>query len=233
MRTVSSEHLIKVAGDVLNTAARDGLRVGSRLPTERELASGLKLTRTTIRNAMALLEEEGVVSREVGRGTFLRSDPRTTAISNGPTTSSIATDVSPSDVMVARHLIEPAIMTSVVDNATIHDFEEIERCLVGSENATNYEDVEKWDLALHRAMMRAAHNPLMEGMYLLVEGARQGEIWGNMKRRSDSVERRAHYRLQHRAIAEALRDRDGRRAREAMQVHLETVESNLQNNSQE
>jgi DNA-binding FadR family transcriptional regulator len=234
MRTVSSEHLLKVAGDVLNTAARDGLRVGSRLPTERELASGLKLTRTTIRNAMALLEEEGVVSREVGRGTFLRSDPRTAVVPSLASTmsSSIATTVSPSDVMVARQLIEPAAMTSIVENATIYDFDEIERCLLGSEGATTYEDVEMWDLALHRAMMRASHNPLMEGMYLLVEEARQSEIWGNLKRRSDSIERRNHYRLQHRNIAEALRDRDSRRAREAMQLHLDSIEVNLQNSAQ-
>jgi len=234
MRTVSSEHLLRVAGDVLNTAARDGLRAGSRLPTERELAVGLKLTRTTIRNAMALLEDEGVVSREVGRGTFLRSDPRTAVVPSLTATvgSSIAATVSPSDVMVARQLIEPAAMVSIVDNATIYDFDEIERCLQGSESATTYEEVEMWDLALHRAMISASHNPLMEGMYLLVEEARRGEIWGNMKRRSDSIERRAHYRLQHRNIAEALRDRDARRAREAMQVHLNFVEENLQNSAQ-
>jgi len=234
MRTVSSEHLQKVAGDVLNTAARDGLRAGSRLPTERELASALKLTRTTIRNAMALLEEEGVVSREVGRGTFLRSDPRVTTIANHTMAklSSLATDVSPSDVMVARQLIEPAAMVSIVDNATIHDFDEIERCLVGSENATDYEDVELWDLALHRALIRASHNLILEGMYQLVDEARQGEIWGNMKRLSDSEERRAMYRQQHRNIAEALRDRDSRRAQEAMQAHLASVEVNLLNSAQ-
>jgi DNA-binding FadR family transcriptional regulator len=233
MRTVSSENLLRVAGDVLSTAARNGLRAGSRLPTERELASELKLTRTTIRNAMAVLEDEGVVSREVGRGTFLRSDPHVAVLPvvGAVRSPSLAIAVSPTDVMVARQLIEPAAMASIVDNATIYDFDEIERCLQGNESATTYDDVEMWDLALHRAIMRASHNPLMESMYLLVEEARQGEIWGNMKRRSDSLERRDHYRLQHRDIAEALRDRDGRRARQAMQLHLDTVGANLQQNS--
>ena len=234
MRTVSSEHLLQVAGDVLNSAARNGLRLGSRLPTERELAASLQLSRTTIRNAMALLEEEGVVSREVGRGTFLRSDPRTAVVPSlaATSSSSIATAVSPTDVMVARQLIEPAAMGSIVENATIYDFDEIERCLVGSENATTYEEYEMWDLALHRAIIHASHNPLMEGMYLLVEEARRGEIWGNMKRRSDSEQRRDHYRLQHRNIAEALRDRDSRRAREAMRTHLDLVQENLTNTAE-
>ena len=183
---------------------------------------------------MALLEDEGVVSREVGRGTYLRSDPRHGLSSDNGSTShpSRAIAVSPADVMTARQLIEPAAIASIVENATINDFDEIERCLRGNEGAADYDEFEKWDFALHRALIRAAHNPLMESMYQLVEEARQGETWGNLKRRSDSTERRECYRNQHRAIAEALRNRDGRGAREAMQLHLDTVEANLQKSAQ-
>lgn len=234
MQTVSREQLLKVSSDVLSIAARKGLSAGSRLPAERELATRLGLSRTTVRNAMALLEDEKIVSREVGRGTFLRDDPRNAMSSDFEIAlhHSIAIAVSPTDVMAARKLIEPASMSSIVENATMNDFDEIERCLRGSESAVSYEDVEMWDLALHHALIRASHNPLMENMYLLIDEARRGSTWGNLKRRSDSEDRRNHYRQQHRAIAEALRDRDGRKAREAMQVHLDTVEANLQASAQ-
>ena len=43
-----------------------------RLPTERQLAADLGVSRAAIRHAMAVLQAEGRVSREVGRGTFLR-----------------------------------------------------------------------------------------------------------------------------------------------------------------
>ncbi|HVA52467.1 MAG TPA: FCD domain-containing protein [Acidimicrobiales bacterium] len=234
MQTVASDQLVHVADDILTSAARSGLRPGNRLPTERELASKLQLTRTTIRHAMALLEEEGVVSREVGRGTYLRGDPRHGLGPDvaSPPHPSIAVVVSPADVMTARQLIEPAAIASIVENATVNDFEEIERCLRGNEDAADYDEFERWDFALHRSFIRAAHNPLMESMYELVEEARRGETWGNLKRRSDSTERRESYRFQHRAIAEALRNRDGRAAREAMEQHLSTVESNLQKSRQ-
>lgn len=234
MRTVPRDQLLKVTGDVLGIAARQGLRDGGRLPTERELATRLGLSRTTIRNAMSLLEDEGLVSREVGRGTFLRSDPRNGLnLSNGSARlSSIAIAVSPSDVMSARQLLEPAAMSSIVENATLNDFDEIEKCLQGSGSAVDYEDFEMWDLTFHHALVRASHNPLMENMYLLIDEARRGETWGNLKRRSDSEERRTRYRNQHQAIVEALRDRDGRRARGAMQAHLDAVEANLQANAQ-
>ena len=229
MRIASIDQLQKLASDVLTLAAKNGLRAGDRLPPERELASRLQLSRTTIRNVLARLAHEGLVAREVGRGTFLRDNPHVTPmLADGSLArSTIAGAVSPSHVMAARQLVEPAVMSSIIDNATINDFAEIERCLVGGEGAADYDDVEKWDLALHHAFIRAAHNPLLESMYLLIDEARRSETWGNLKQRSDSEERRQHYRVQHRTIADALRDRDGRRAREAMQVHLDTVDRNF------
>src|SRR5215467_6237854 len=43
----------------------------ARLPTERQLSVDLGVTRSSVRNALALLEAQGRISREVGRGTFL------------------------------------------------------------------------------------------------------------------------------------------------------------------
>jgi GntR family transcriptional regulator len=48
---------------------------GTRVPSENELCSRYELSRTTIRQALARLEQEGLVSREKGRGTFV-STPR-------------------------------------------------------------------------------------------------------------------------------------------------------------
>ena len=65
----------RLAELILADSARAGLGPGSRLPTERKLAADMGATRTSIRQALAVLEAEGHISREVGRGTFLRRTP--------------------------------------------------------------------------------------------------------------------------------------------------------------
>jgi len=50
------------------------LRPGARIPASRELATQLGVHRTTVANAYAELESEGLISGHVGRGTFIRGD---------------------------------------------------------------------------------------------------------------------------------------------------------------
>ncbi|HVA70365.1 MAG TPA: FCD domain-containing protein [Acidimicrobiales bacterium] len=231
MQTASKERIRGVAEAVLSDAAQKGLLAGSRLPTERELSEGLRLTRSTIRNAMALLESDGVVSREVGRGTYLRFDPEDeTMKSNIPMIGASATlkDIGPADVMAVRQLLEPTALSLAVTQATEEDFEEMDRCLRGRVESSNYDEFEKRDLAFHRCLVLASHNTLLIRMYLLIEVARQGELWGNLKRRADSIERRGQYSNQHKEIVVALRNRDGRGAYDAMTAHLNAVQANLE-----
>src|SRR5450432_1393047 len=51
------------------------LDFGERLPATRELAGQLGLNRTTVSAAYELLEAEGWITGEVGRGSFVRSRP--------------------------------------------------------------------------------------------------------------------------------------------------------------
>src|SRR5579859_1501242 len=61
-----------LAAMILAESQRGSAGHGTRLPTERQLATDLGVSRSAIRHAMAMLQAEGHVSREVGRGTFLR-----------------------------------------------------------------------------------------------------------------------------------------------------------------
>jgi GntR family transcriptional regulator, uxu operon transcriptional repressor len=219
----------QVAQLILSEVARARLVAGSRLPTERQLADDLGVTRTTVRHALALLAASGLVSREVGRGTYLRAAAESLdgdAEQVDGSRSGI-NDVGPADVMAVRRLLEPQAMPLVVARATARDFEEMDRCLAGGDAAETYPDFEAWDHALHLGIIAASHNPLLIRLYAPVEAARGGQLWGDLKRRADSRLRREQYRGEHRAIVAALRARDSSGAAEAMRRHLASVEANL------
>jgi GntR family uxuAB operon transcriptional repressor len=200
---------------------------GARLMTERQLATDLGVTRTMIRHALAILEAEGRISREVGRGTFLRDPHRRRGAPTVRPADSGDQEVGPADVMVARKLLEPQVIPVVIAWATTRDFEEMRRCLEGGGAAESYDEFEVWDFALHHAIVAASRNRLLLDMYAVIEGARHGAIWGSLKRRSDSADRRASYHQDHVELIEALTARDLTLAVAAMEAHLDRVEANL------
>jgi DNA-binding FadR family transcriptional regulator len=227
---------LSLAELILAEAERDGAGPGTRLPTERQLAADFGVTRTAIRHAMGTLEAQGRVSREVGRGTYLRQAPATQPAANGKGTaagpgiqagSGAPADFAPADVMTVRRLLEPQIMPLVVAWATARDLAEMERCLNGGDHASGFEEFETWDAALHRCIIAASHSPLLVRLYGQVEEARRGKVWGDMKRRSSSAERRGQYQQDHRDIVAALRLRDADGAATAMRVHLARVARHL------
>ena len=240
-----ADHRHRLAEVILDESRRAGLRRGSRLPTERQLAANLGATRTSVRRALTVLEAEGRISREVGRGTFLREEPDGTAWDGAADQAGSADTVAeqylgpgglrpadqagfaPADVMTVRRLLEPPAMRLVVAWATAADFEEIGRCLTGGEHPASYDEFETWDLALHRSIMAASHSPLLGRLYAVIEEARHGRFWGDLKRRSASRERQRAYQADHAELVAALRARDADRAVEAMRAHLARVAGHL------
>jgi GntR family uxuAB operon transcriptional repressor len=228
-----------LAALIMAGAERDGGNQDTRLPTERQLARDLGVSRSAVRHAMAVLQAEGRVSREVGRGTFLRGSAGPAAATGPPPArpddrrpappgaGAARADYAPADVMAVRRLFEPSAMSLVVAWATERDFAEMDRCLHGGERAADHDEFEVWDAALHRSIIAATRSPLLIRLYAEVERARHGRVWGDLKRRSVSVSRRDEYRRDHQEIVTALRLRDADQATAAMRAHLARVSGHL------
>jgi GntR family transcriptional regulator, uxu operon transcriptional repressor len=228
------ERGLALAELILERSQNAGPHGVSRLPTERQLSVDLGVTRSSVRTALALLEAQGRISREVGRGTFLREHSamiqslgRVDGRGGGTDTRQPTADFAPADVMTIRRLLEPPAMVLVVAWATAADLEEMDRCVALGDRAATFEEFEASDLALHRCIMAASHSPLLVSLYAAVETARHGQVWGDLKRRSSSAERRALYQTDHRSVVEALRSRDSGGAVEAMRLHLARVQEHL------
>ncbi|MDY6996020.1 MAG: FCD domain-containing protein [Actinomycetota bacterium] len=200
---------------------------GAKLPTERELANLLGCTRHDVRRQLDVLEKQGRVTRQVGRGTFLSQtgSGQTYPQAAGPLLA--PTGLSPLDLIDARVAWEPNLMTLVVITATSEDFDEIRRCLGHGDEARTAEEFVVWDMAFHRALAMSTHNAVVSVLTDMVEDGRRQLAGSALDHRRYSVENCAVCQREHREIADAVFDRDGARAHAAMRSHLETVRGQL------
>ncbi|AVO33585.1 FadR/GntR family transcriptional regulator [Ottowia oryzae] len=199
---------------------------GYRLPAERDLVDQFGIARNTLRKVMDQLGDEGLITRHVGRGTFVAQTPAP-ASNDAQSLLQRIHGASPAEVMELRLLIEPQFVELAATRASGRDLQQITHCLEESEKATTVLDFEHWDGMLHQAILSAAHNNLLTDLYEAINGVRKQPEWESLKQRSLTPARLARYRAQHRALVDALRQRNADAASAAVRQHLLEVRSGM------
>jgi GntR family transcriptional regulator, transcriptional repressor for pyruvate dehydrogenase complex len=145
------------------------LHTGDRLPSERELASQMRISRPTLREAIKTLTEAGVLEVRRGQagGIFVASElvPRDLLRSRQEIRFGEV-----AGVLEARRLIEPRVAQLAAAHAAEEDFQamaatiERQRALATSDDFLRYEDLFlQLDLKFHLAMARATRNVTIVG----------------------------------------------------------------------
>ena len=194
-----------------------------RLPNERELATEYGVARNTIRAAIGRIVEEGALSRQVGRGTFLVDGANLGAVD----LLGRLVGASPMDMMAVRSIFEPRAAALAATQASAGELDAIAAAHAAAVNALDVEGFERWDAELHQRIFAATRNDLLSGLHELFRLIRNQDLWIDIKRRSFTPKRRARYCEEHDEIVAALLRRDAARASRAMLAHLKTVEINL------
>ena len=198
-------------------------RNSRQLPNERDLAVEYRVARNTMRRAIDSIVADGVLTRHVGRGTFL-------AETEPGTMNTIIRDISgasPADMMAVRLILEPRAASLAAANGSGRELQEIAEIFRESVAATDMEAFERLDADLHQKIFEASRNELLAHLHSLLRAIRSQEAWRDIKRRSFGLERRATYCAEHGALVEALLRRDGDEASAVMKLHIETVHRNL------
>jgi DNA-binding FadR family transcriptional regulator len=201
------------------------LAVGYKLPAERELSEQFNASRGAVRRVLGELKNRGLITQTVGSGTFVAAVPQPESAQADAKRDIGIT--SPAELMQARLLIEPLMPSLIVQFGTSRDFARMDECLERSEAAQTVEEFEHWDGALHEALAVATHNSFFQQILELATRIREQGEWGRLKQRSLTPERRKTYEHQHRALVEALKDRDEATARRLMEDHLVQIQKNL------
>lgn len=212
-----------------HSIAKGVWKPGDQLPTERDLGVRFGLARNTLRKRLKVLENEGLIVRRVGSGSFVAEPPRPIADLANPSLALLTRihGASPSEVMELRLMIEPQVIDLAVARATSANFATLNDCLERGEASQSITEFELWDGMLHLEILKAARNQLLIDIYDALNGVRRQAQWGKLKERTLTPERRILYEQQHRAIVAALQGRDAAMARDALITHLRVVRETL------
>lgn len=209
------------------------LAAGARLPTERELAALFGVARNTVRQALDRLESDGLLVRQVGRGTFVREAAaerpaeRANGRASGVTLSQRMREASPADLMEVRLIIEPQAAALAANRASSIDLERIREALRHSISARGLAEFEHWDAQLHLRVFEATKNAVLIDYCQAINKVRDEPAWYQLKKRTVTAELRTIYDRQHSSLVEALAEHDPEAARAAMREHLLRVRQNM------
>lgn len=197
---------------------------GDRLPPERELIGSLGMSRSTLRKALDTLEREGAIWRHVGKGTFVASPL-------GPSPFGAVTEISqqltPVKMMRARLSIEPAIAREAAINASPGAIARIKAAMEGAAEAPDWDEYEKQDDLLHRAIAEACDNIMLLSLFDHLNQVRRAVAWNTVIRGTQRPPRDHTSFSEHRRITAAIEACDPTEAHDAMRKHIGSVSARL------
>lgn len=193
-----------------------------RLPPESKLCEQVGVTRARLRGLLKRAEDQGLIWRHVGKGTFAGARP----IVREDAVEKLA--VSVDDLFDARMLIEPMLAAQAALHATMRDIAAMTAIQDDMLTAPSFQEWRRLDARLHRQVALATHNSLLVLLYdTLRMPMRLGLDMRIEEVFSAPVKPRTATNLEHGELVEAIAAHRPDRAEEIMHDHVRSVRDQL------
>jgi DNA-binding FadR family transcriptional regulator len=190
----------------------------TRLPSERTLAAELGVARNTVREALDVLEAQGVIRRRAGSGSFVtyQSQPSTATPD-----ISVAQDMSPLDHLVVRGILEPEMVRLAVINMSPRQIGDLAEILSKIEAVqTDMDAFIELEEQLYQQIAEGTGNPLLASCYKLTIDAYRASFRTKLRRRHLTPKRIQDYQKRYNTLFNAIGSRDVASAVEFIKLHL-------------
>lgn len=197
------------------------LQKGDYLPSETELTRSLGVGKTSVREAIKMLEAMGIVEVRQGHGTFIRQEPSEDSI--GPLVFQlILQQATNENLHELRAVFEPAYTELAMEKATDADLSDLQDNLRSFqkkiESGTQTADD---DLAFHKRVLECTRNPFVVQIGVTMHQLFRSSISKNMESIADVALR------DHAVILKAFKKKDKTALREAVLKSFEGWKSGL------
>ena len=219
----SSKHVLDSKEDVTHLLIlrfqqmlSDGvLSPGTKLPPERELAAHFKVARSSLRQALKVLEIMGVITQKVGDGSYLNRDA-SSVLAVPMEFLFLLDDTSVQELTELRLLMEPALAAKAAERANSEDIALLRKSITDLESSErDHLKLVASDLLFHRAIFQASGNRLTSRFFHTIHRAML-----NMIMVTSQMVDLEHTVAFHKPILLAIEQRDAPLASQLMTAHL-------------
>jgi DNA-binding FadR family transcriptional regulator len=198
----------------LGTAIRLGLLApGTRLPSERELAEQLAISRSTLRQALTTLVQSGHLTSQRGRGggTFVAEVPPLAAGPSGP----LPDDVR--QTLDLRLALEIGAVTLAAEHGGGDQLDLLRECVARMDAADEFDDYRRADIRFHIALAQATGAPRLVALMTEVQ-AEMSELIAYIAHPEEVL---THSNAEHQRLVDAVEQGDVDGAVRTLRGHLE------------
>ncbi|SDW22531.1 FadR/GntR family transcriptional regulator [Roseicitreum antarcticum] len=206
------------------------LRPSERLPSERELAEKLGVSRPSLRDAVAELQERGLLATRAGAGIYV-ADVLGSAFSQALVTLFATHDEALFDYITFRRELEAMAAERAARLGSDTDLKVIDtifRKMEAAHGKRNPADEARLDAEFHLSIIEASHNIIMLHMMRSMFDLLREGVFYNRQMMFKQRTTRELLLEQHRDINSAIQHRDTDAARSAVEAHLNYVETCMQ-----
>lgn len=199
---------------------------GDKLPSEREMAESLQVSRTSIREALRELEIMGLIESRQGEGNFIKSSFENTLLK--PLSTIFLLKESNSDeILELRNIIERGSVVLAAERITDEELAEMELLFDESLKSDLKDTLVDVDIDFHYKIAQASKNflilSILNAISFLIEAFIK-DIRRNVITKEENINMLIQ---QHRDILSALKNHDPVAAEKAMLDHLQYVNTQM------
>lgn len=224
MQKLELRSYIKIAQIIKDDLIKHSISVGEKLPPERTLAERFKVSRTLVREALIMLEIQGLVHIKKGSGVYLLKMPCELDIN----TDSQYENIGPFEMLQARQLVESGIAEFATLQVKPNDIQSLREILLLEKQrieAGGQDDFE--DEKFHLKIAEITQNNVLIQLQKELWRYRQNKMWEGLHSHISNSKYRKLWLADHEKILCALQRKDPILAKKAVWQHLENVKEKL------
>lgn len=215
----------KVIDYIKNQIRLGELKIGERLPSERELSALLGISRNSVREAIRTLDFMGIISSQHGAGNYLTGNFENNLVES-LSMLFLLDQISYKEISQLRLGLETQALLLAIDEATEEELKEIERISLELEHGAEEDNV-ILDKKLHYNIAKASRNKLIFDILQALSETMDRFIADLRKEIFSSEESRDELIKAHNDIVKSLINRDKVLAYQAINKHFELVNEKL------